>query len=33
MSENYYWDSPQLSDGDFPQEKKTKFQVGDKAKQ
>ena len=25
------WNDPQLSDGDFPQTNKTKFQVGDKA--
>jgi len=25
------WNDPQLSDGDFPQVNKTKFQVGDKA--
>jgi len=31
MDKNNNWDDPQLSDGDFPQENKTKFKVGDKA--
>ena len=31
MTEQNNWDDPQLSDGDFPQVNKTKFQVGDKA--
>jgi len=29
--ERDYWNDPQLSDGNFPQTNKTKFQVGDKA--
>jgi hypothetical protein len=31
MNQQNDWNDPQLSDGDFPQENKTKFQVGDKA--
>jgi hypothetical protein len=31
MKEQNNWNDPQLSDGDFPQVNKTKFQVGDKA--
>ncbi len=31
MNRDTSWDDPQLSDGDFPQVNKTKFQVGDKA--
>ena len=31
MKEQNNWNDPQLSDGDFPQQNKTKFQVGDKA--
>lgn len=31
MNNQNNWDDPQLSDGDFQQENKTKFQVGDKA--
>jgi hypothetical protein len=31
MNRDTSWDDPQLSDGNFPQQNKTKFQVGDKA--
>jgi hypothetical protein len=31
MKEQNNWNDPQLSDGDFPQVNKKKFQVGDKA--
>ena len=31
MNKQNDWNDPQLSDGDFPQTNKTKFQVGDKA--
>jgi len=31
MNQQNNWDDPILSDGDFPQTNKTKFQVGDKA--
>ena len=31
MTQQKDWNDPQLSDGDFPQTNKTKFQVGDKA--
>ena len=31
MNQQNDWNDPILSDGDFPQENKTKFQVGDKA--
>lgn len=31
MNRDTSWNDPQLSDGDFPQQNKTKFQVGDKA--
>ena len=31
MNQQNDWNDPQISDGDFPQENKTKFQVGDKA--
>ncbi len=29
MKEQNNWNDPQLSDGDFPQQNKTKFQVGE----
>lgn len=31
MNQQNDWNDPQLSDGDFPQQNKTKFQVGDRA--